>query len=431
MRAGTHAPHGRRGASILMLLGNNRFPHDPRVRREALALAEAGYDVTVVCRRDEGQPKRELVDGVQVRRYWNPLRPQRAAGVAFEWLWSAAACTSHMLRLVVRQGIDVVHAHNPPDTLVIAGVLARLLGKRYVFDHHDLSPEMYDAQAGGRGNPLVLGALRFLERASFRVASQVISTNESYARVAVERGGVQPERVAVVRNGPDPETSTPVAADSTLRARAETIIGYLGVIGPQDGVDHLIRAVAHLVHDYGRQSVLCVVVGRGESVPALERLAAELGVERYVWFTGHLREAEFAPILCAADVCVCPDPSNSYNDRSTMLKVMDYMALGRPVVAFDLPENRVTAGPAAVFVTPGDDAALARAIDSLMGDPERRRALGALGRRRVEEALGWSRSATRLLDVYERLLPPPADDAPPGSARHLAAVSPRSGGGIR
>jgi glycosyltransferase involved in cell wall biosynthesis len=394
-----------------MLLGNNRFPHDPRVRREAFALARAGYDVTVVCRRGPGQRRSEAVDGVAVRRYRNPWQPTGSAGVAAEWAWSTLGCFATSLGVLVRRGFDVVHAHNPPDTLGLVTSFYRLLGKRIVFDHHDLAPEMYEARAGGRPSAVVVRALRLLERLSCRAAHRVIATNGSYRAVEIERDGVEPARITVVRNGPELSERRPTEPDAALRARSGTIVGYLGVIGPQDGVDHLVRAVSHLVHDFGVPDALAVVIGRGESVPGLRRLAVELGIEDHVVFTGHLRDEEFAPLLCAADVCVVPDPRTPYNDRSTMLKLMDYMALGRPVVAFDLAEHRVTAGDAAVYVEPGDDFALARAVVELMRDPARRRELGVRGRERVEKELAWTHSVPHLLDTYRALLPAPLADS--------------------
>jgi glycosyltransferase involved in cell wall biosynthesis len=386
---------------ILMLLGNNRFPQDPRVRNEATALADAGYSVVVVCRRGEGQARRERVSGVDVRRFRSPF--QRGGGVGFvlEWMWSALACFAVSLRLSLRGGFDVVHAHNPPDTLVAVGAFHKLLRKRFVFDHHDLAAEMYLARSGEQGNALVVRVLRSLERLSCRLADHIIVTNESYRSWDAQIAGIPLSRITVVRNGPDPDRRAPVGADPVLRARAGTIIGYLGVMGRQDGVDHLLRAVWHLVHDLGRTDVLCIVIGRGDALPSLRRLAAELGIEDKVWFTGYVSEEQLIRYLCTADVCVDPDPSNPFNDRSTMLKMMDYMALGRPVVAFDLPEHRVTARSAALYVAPNDDLALARAVDELMENPERRRTMGEAGRTRVEQELAWRHSVPHLLRVYE------------------------------
>jgi glycosyltransferase involved in cell wall biosynthesis len=387
-----------------MLLGNNRFPQDPRVRREAEVLQRAGYDVTVICRRGEGQPRAELVDGVTVLRYWNPWQPTGSTGVALEWAWSTLGCLALSLGVLLRRGFDVVHAHNPPDLLVVVTGVYRLLGKRVVFDHHDLAPEMYEARSGRGSRAFVAWVLRRLEWLSCRVAHHVIATNGSYRAVEIERDGVAPDCITIVRNGPGLAEQAPAEPDPELRARSGTIVGYLGVIGPQDGLDHLLRAMRHLVYDLGVGDALAVIIGRGESIPMLRRLATDLDIERNVEFTGHLRADEFAPLLCTADICVVPDPRTPYNDRSTMLKLMDYMALGRPVVAFDLTEHRVTAGDAAVYVEPGDDLALARAIVELMNDPDRRLQLGKRGRHRVETSLAWEHSAPQLLHAYATVL---------------------------
>ena len=416
-----------------MLIGNNPYPQDPRVRREALALRDAGYDVAVVCRSVRGQPQRETVDGVRVYRYPRPLRPRGLLTFAFHYAYSTLAALALSVQAFRERPFDVVHAHNPPDTLALVGGLYKLLGRRFVYDHHDLAPEMYAARSSGAGNPLVYKALVLLEKLSCRFADHVIATNESYRAMELERGNVAPERITVVRNGPGIESISSVDPDAELRARAGTLIGFLGVMGYQDGVDHLLRAVHHLVHDLGRKDTLCVLIGTGDARPDLQNLARELGIQDHTWFTGFIPMRDVLRYLATVDVCVDPDPSTPFSDRSTMIKMMDYMAVGKPIVAFDLPENRFTAGEAALYVPPDEDLELARGIAALMDDPERRLRMGAFGRRRIETTLAWAKSVPNLLEAYRAVtnVAPARARALRGRRRGPAALGARSAGSDR
>ena len=337
------------GSRVLMLLENNPYPQDGRVRREAASLSRAGYDVTVIAPAKKGQPKQDLVDGVRVCRYPAPKERDGFLGYALEYGYAMLAGWVLTLYVFVRFGFDVIHAHNPPDTYVAIAAPYKLFGKRFVFDHHDLSPEMYDARFMDGSNALVHRVLQWFEKLTFRFADRVISTNESYKEIAIERGGVPSERIAVVRNGPDLDRVRAVAPDSALRAKAGTIIGYVGIMGYQDGVDYLIRALGHLVTDLRRNDVFCFIVGEGGAVPSLKALVAELGLGEHVWFTGRISDEDLMRYLSAADICVDPDPFNPFNDRSTMIKMSEYMAVGKPIVAFDLREHRRTAADAARF----------------------------------------------------------------------------------
>jgi glycosyltransferase involved in cell wall biosynthesis len=386
-----------------MLLANNPYPHDPRVRRESLGLAAAGYEVAVICPAQRGQPARESSAGVAVYRYRRPPRRRGSFGYVVDYAYAALAALVLSARVLREHGFDVVHAHNPPDTLALVGGLYKLIGKRFVYDHHDLAPEMYDARTGGEGNRLLYSGLLLLEKLSCRLADHVIATNESYRAIAIERGKVAPERVTVVRNGPGIGELDAARPDAELRARAQTIVGYLGVMGYQDGVEHLLKAIHHLVYDLDRPDTLGVLIGKGDAREELQRLASELALDEHVWFTGFIPMTDVVRYLATADVCVDPDPSNPFTDRSTMIKVMDYMALGRPIVAFDLPENRFTAQDAALYAPPNDDFELALAIHTLMDDPERRAEMGSFGRRRIETELAWRHSMPRLQAAYDAL----------------------------
>jgi glycosyltransferase involved in cell wall biosynthesis len=388
----------------LMLLGNNPFPQDERVAREAYSLVKAGYVVTVVCPRAAGQPRRECWRRVQVYRYRRPPDPQGTLGYALEYVQATLAALGLSIRVAAGGGFDLLHAHNPPDTYWLLAALYKPFGKRFLYDHHDLSPEMYAARFSKRPSPALRSMLTLLEKLSYRFADHVIATNESYRKVAIERGGMAPEQVTVVRNGPDLERVHPVDPDPELRARAGTILGYVGVMGYQDGLDHLLRALRHLVHDLGRTDMLAVLIGKGDARDEMQRLAHELELDQHVWFTGRISDEDLLRYLCTADICLDPDPSNPFTDRSTMIKMAEYMALGKPIVAFDLPEHRVTAEEAAVYVRPNDELEFARAIAALIDDPERRALMGAIGRERVAEKLQWDLSVPALIEAYERVL---------------------------
>jgi glycosyltransferase involved in cell wall biosynthesis len=387
-----------------MLLENNPYPQDGRVRGEATALTAAGYRVTIVCPAAQGQRWRERLDGVGIYRFPAPPKADSPFGYMLEYAYAMSAAFILSLIALVSEGFDVVHAHNPPDTFFVLGAFYKLLGKRFVFDHHDLSPEMYDARFDGRRRPLVRTLLLLCEWFSCRLADRVIATNHSYKVVEMDRGRVPEERITVVRNGPTLETFQPGEPLTDLKRDGRTIIGYAGVMGRQDGVEYLLRALGHLRADLGRSNFLCVLVGAGDGFADLQRLALDLGLGNHVWFAGWRGHDEVAHFLTAADICVAPEPSNPYTDRSTMIKLMEYMACQKPIVAFDLPEHRVTAQQAAIYVRPNDELEFARAVAVLIDDPERRLAMGSFGRGRVENELAWGYSVVHLLEAYRSLL---------------------------
>jgi glycosyltransferase involved in cell wall biosynthesis len=397
--------------SVLMLLENNPYPQDGRVRREAVALTKAGFSVTVIAPASRLQPKSEVIDSVTVRRYRATSEPRGSAGYVIEYGYSIAVALVSSIRIFARSGFAVIHAHNPPDLFFLIGWLFKPFGVQFVFDHHDLSPEMYEVRFPGGARAMVKRVLLFAERRSLRTANRVISTNESYASIAVGRGSIDRSRVVVVRNGPDTERVRVVPPDPETRAKAPYILGYLGEMAPHDGVDHLIRGLAHLVQDRQRHDFHCVLMGGGNQVDRLKSLAVELEVDSYTSFLGHVGDADMLmSYLSATDICVTPDPKNAYTDNSTTVKTAEYMALGKPVVAFDLRENRRTAGDAALYATPNDDADLAAKIETLMDDSQLRDTLGTEGRRRVESELAWRYQAEKLVAVYIDLLGRPDDE---------------------
>jgi glycosyltransferase involved in cell wall biosynthesis len=305
--------------------------------------------------------------------------------------------------VLLREGFDIIHVHNPPDTFVFIAAFYKLLGKRFVYDHHDLAPELYYARFGGTGNPLIYNVLILLEKLSCQLADRVIATNQSYKTVEVRRGHVPEERITVVRNGPDLNLVRPMEPYPNLRQRGRTIINYVGRTASQDGVDYLLRALRHLICALDRTDFFCVIVGSGDALPDLQSLAEQLGLADHVLFTGWLEHAEAIRYISTADICVAPEPSNPYSDRSTTIKMMEYMALNKPIVAFDLPEHRVTAQEAAVYARPSDELDFARQIALLMDNPEQRKRMGYIGRERVETELAWPHQEKHLLEAYEAL----------------------------
>ena len=386
---------------VLMLLQNNYFPLDQRPYAEAATLTSAGYRVTIVAPRRRGQPWHEKIGGVLVYRF--PVaKAASAPGYLWEYGVSLVAMFLLSLWVLVRHGFDVVHAHNPPDILVLIAIFYKAMGKRFVFDHHDLSPELYAARFGKNGLGPVYRALVWFERLSCRVADHVIATNQSYRAIEMERSSVASEKITVVRNGPDLKRLRRVPADPQLRQKAKTILAYVGIMGPQDGVDYLLRALHHLIRDFGRRDFYCVLMGSGDAMNSLQTQANKLGLNDYVWFTGYVSEG-LARYLSTADIAVAPDPSNPFNDHSTMIKIMEYMAMGMPTVAFALPESRATAGDAALYARPNDERDFAGKIATLMDDPARCEEMGRRGRQRVEQELAWPHQSSHLLEAYASL----------------------------
>jgi glycosyltransferase involved in cell wall biosynthesis len=407
--------HGRgRGAGrprrVLIVVQNLPVPFDRRVWLEATTLARAGYQVSVISPKAKGfNASFEVLEDVHIYRYGLPVDAQGALGFVAEFLWCFARTAMKSVRVAVRgRGFDVLHVCNPPETYWLLGRFWKLFGKRFLFDHHDLSPEMYQVKFDSAGGSALTG-LRFLERQTFRAADLVITTNESHKRIAAERGGVAPDDVYVVRSGPDLARLTVYPPDPAWRRGKRHLIAYLGEICKQDGVDHLVRAVKLLRDELGRDDVHCVLVGGGPHQPAIKAYAEEIGVAEDCTFTGRVSDDDLCRILSSADVGVDPDPKNDWSDKSTMNKIMEYMFFGLPIVAYDLTEARVSAGGAALFTEPNDERALAAGIAELLDDPERRREMGQGGRERVRKELAWEHSAPVLLAAYDRLWPVAAE----------------------
>jgi glycosyltransferase involved in cell wall biosynthesis len=422
---------------VLMVVENFSVPSDRRVWPECLALRDAGFEVEVICPQgadgEDAEPFEER-EGVPIFRY--SVRPSDGSllGYGREYLGAVWQILALARRRTRRRPFDVVHAANPPDLLLPALWPLKRQGARFVFDHHDLSPELYATRFGARRQ--VLNALRLAERLSFALADVVLATNESYRRIAIERGRMHPHDVFVVRNGPDARRFAPRPAEPALKRGHRYLLSYVGLIEPQDGVDLAIQALALLRRR--RSDWHAVFVGSGGGLSDAEALTGELGLDEVVEFTGFVADRErVLQILASSDVCLSPEPKNAFNDASTLIKVAEYMAMERPVVAFELTETRVTAGKAAMYAAPNDPASFANCIEAVLDDPVRRARMGAVGRARVTRGLSWGHSRQALLDAYAQLLDRRAKasaaaasgGAPSGFGGGKAARGPVSGAG--
>ncbi|MFP4312530.1 MAG: glycosyltransferase family 4 protein [Nitriliruptoraceae bacterium] len=402
--AADRAGKPRDARRIVILLENLPLARDARVRRECRALLDAGYQVSVICPRGEDERVARTLPEVRLHTFRPAPEGTGVVGYVREYLVASVAMAALLAKVAATEGVDAIQACNPPDVFFVHAAPFRLAGRPFVFDHHDLSPELFTARSGRRG--VLRWILEQLERLTLRTADHVIATNDSVREVALRRGGKRPEDVTVVRNGPELSRARPAPASKAVAvpAEAEHLLVWLGVMGPDDGVDVALRAVAHLVHDVGRRDVHAAFLGDGEWAGRLRGLAAKLDIEPYVTFTGWVEADTIAAYLGRGTLGLAPDPAGPRADRATMMKVMDYLAAGLPVVAFDVRETRISAGEAGVYVTDDDPAAYGQAIAALLDDPDRRRAMADVGRRRIEESLAWEHQAPAYVGVYDQLL---------------------------
>jgi glycosyltransferase involved in cell wall biosynthesis len=370
---------------------------------EAVTLASAGYAVTVISPQKFWPKRHERLEGVSIYRFPCPSLPG-AIGHLLEY--AIALTETFILTWVVhfREGFDVIHAANPPDFFYLIGRIFKWFGKKFIFDHHDLVPEACLVRWSGINLRITYAIARWTEQATFRTADVVITTNQSYRRVAIERGHVDPKRIFVVRSAIRKTDFREGRERPELRRGRRYLVCFVGTIGPNDGLDLLLTAFHHLVVDRSRKDVQLTVVGGGDVLPDIVRLSVRLGLAEFVEFTGHLSDNRaVADYLVTADICVEPAPKNQFNDRCTMNKVVEYMAMGKPVVAFDLDEVRDTAQGAAIYVPSNDPVEFGEQILWLLESPEERRRMGAEGVKRFNEVLAWEFQSEILLDAYAYL----------------------------
>ena len=388
---------------ILIVVENLPVPLDRRVWLEATTLVDAGYEVSVICPMGRGWTKPyEVIQGVHIYRHSEP--PEAHSG-AIAYAREYGHALWHWFRLARKvrreRGFDVIQGCNPPDLIFLLAWWHRLRGVRYMFDHHDVCPELFEAKFGKRG--LLYTIMLVWERLTFATASVSIATNESFRAIALRRGRMAPEDVFVVRSAPRIESFLPGPGAAVHRKGAATVMGYVGVIGQQEGMDLLVAAADHLIRKLDQRDVHFVIVGFGPQVPEVQRDVKARGLERYFTFTGALYGEAMLEVLNSIDIGVSPDPKNAMNDISTMNKVMEYMTLQKPVVQFDLTEGRASAGEASLYARENDPVDFAAQIARLIADPALRVEMGRQGRARVLERLSWTHSVPQLLGAYDRL----------------------------
>lgn len=393
-----------RRTNVLIIVENLPVPFDRRVWMEATTLQDAGYGVYVICPKGKGfSADYEVIDGIHIYRHPLPEEGRGALSYLKEYYY-ALRWEFRLAKQIWRDsgGFDIVHICNPPDLLFAVALRYKLTrGAKVIFDHHDLSPELYEAKYGKKG--LFHWILLLLERITFAVADIVISTNQSYRVIALERGKKDPDKVVVVRSAPDLNRFKRREPSRDYRQGARFLVGYVGVMGEQEGIDLLLRAISIIVHEHNRQDIRFMLIGTGPVLDDMKVLVRQLGVDSYVEFTGRVSDEELLERLSACDIGVNPDPKNPFNDKSTMNKVLEYMALGLPIVQFDVIEGRQSAGEASMYAVPNDESDFAARIIELLDTPDRRRTMGLIGRRRMEEQLQWDKQAPELLKAYAAL----------------------------
>lgn len=390
------------GKKVLIIVENLPSPFDRRVWQEATALRDNGALVSIICPKGKGYEKKfEIIDEIAIYRHSLPKEADGALGYLAEY--TAALFMEFVLALKVlfTRGFDVIHACNPPDLIYLVALPFKLLGKKFLFDHHDINPELYEAKFGRKD--FMYRMMLFFERRTFKSARVTIATNESYKKIAMERGGKKEEDVFVVRSGPSLERMKIIPPVEALKKGRRYLVGYVGVIGKQEGLDYLINAARHIVKEQKRQDVHFICVGGGTELGNIKALAAEKGVEEYFTFTGRVPDQQLLEALNTADVCVNPDEYNEMNRKSTMNKIMEYMALAKPIVQFDMEEGRFSAQEASLYARPNDSRDMAEKILLLLDDPEKRERMGAFGYERVKNELEWKYEKENLYRAYRRL----------------------------
>jgi glycosyltransferase involved in cell wall biosynthesis len=388
---------------VLIIVENLPVPFDRRVWSEATTLSRHGYEVAIICPKGPSATASfEIIEGIAVYLHWLPKEGRGLPGYLAEY--SVALFWEFLLSLKIlgRRGFDVIHACNPPDLIFLIGAFHKFLfGKSFIFDQHDINPELYEAKFGRRG--LLWRAMVLLERLTFALADVSIATNQSYRTIAIERGRMKPDRVFVVRSGPSLSRVRSLPPDPFWKKGRKFLVGYVGVIGKQEGIDLLLESIKHIRRTRNRDDVQFVIVGSGPELEGVKKLATALELDDFVTFTGRVDDATLFTVLSTADVCVNPDRPNAMNDKSTMNKIMEYMALGKPIVQFDLTEGRVSADEASLYVKNTDTAEFGDKILELVDDPARRGRMDAFGRKRIYGELAWDHEVAKLLSAYEKV----------------------------
>ncbi|WP_095587772.1 glycosyltransferase family 4 protein [Actibacterium ureilyticum] len=390
------------GRKVLIIVENLPLPFDRRVWHECRTLTAAGAQVSVICPTGKGyEAPYEEIEGVHIYRHNLPVDAKGAAGYLLEY----SAALFHEMRLAIKvamkHGFDTIQGCNPPDLIFLVAWPFKLFGKRYIFDHHDINPELYEAKFNRRD--FFWRLMKWCERRNFRAADVVISTNNSYRDIALTRGGKAPQDVFVVRSGPDLTRLTVMPPNPKWKNGRAHMVGYVGVMGDQEGLDLLLESARDLVHERGRD-IQFVLVGGGPALDDLKRMAADMKLTDHVTFTGRAPDADLFEVLSTADVCVNPDRVNPMNDKSTMNKILEYMAFSKPIVQYEVAEGRFSAQEASLYATPNDTTDMADKIAALLDDPDRCAEMGVFGRNRVETELSWDHQVDILIAAYQRVM---------------------------
>lgn len=384
---------------VLIIVENLPLPFDRRVWQEATTLRNAGFQVSIICPTGKGYEKRyEVIDDIHIYRHPLPFEADGALGYVFEY--STALFWEFVLawRIQFTRGFDVIHACNPPDLIFIVALFFKMIGKKFIFDHHDINPELYEAKFGKRD--FFYRMMLLFERLTFKTADVSIATNQSYKEIAIRRGGMDKDKVFVVRSGPSLERLKIIPPVPDLKNGRQFLVGYVGVMGKQEGIDYLLEAVNYIVHTLKRTDIQFGLVGGGTEIENLKHMADQLGVREYVTFTGRVPDQALLEMLNTADICVNPDIANEMNDKSTMNKIMEYMALGKPIVQFDLTEGKVSAQGASLYAEKNNATDLAEKIVYLLSNPAVMKEMSEIGKYRVINELEWQHEEPKLLAAY-------------------------------
>jgi len=391
-----------KGKRILIIVENLPSPFDRRVWQESTALRDKGATVSIICPTGKGCEKKfELIDDIAIYRYNLPFEADGALGYLLEYSAAFFWQMYFSLKVMFTRGIDVIHACNPPDLIYLVAIPFKLLGKKFLFDHHDINPELYIAKFGRKD--FFYKLMLFFERSTFKAADVCIATNNSYLKIALERGGKNPDDVFVVRSGPSLDRLKIIDPVNSLKKGKKFLIGYIGVIGKQEGLNYLVDACKFMVKQKNRKDVHFICVGGGTEWQNVVDYSIKQKVDEFFTFTGRIPDSEMLKALNTADICVNPDEYNEMNDKSTMNKIMEYMALGKPIVQFDLTEGRFSAQEASVYAKPNDPKDMAEKILELLDNPEKRKQMGEFGYDRVKNILEWSYEKENLYKAYRKV----------------------------
>lgn len=388
---------------VLIIVENLPVPFDRRVWQEAIALKDNGYFVTIICPAMKGYTKKyELIDGIPIYRHPLPIEGSGAVGYFIEYSSALYYQFTLSLKIFFKTGFDVIHACNPPDNIfIIGGFFKIFFGTKFLFDHHDINPELYLAKF--KKKDLFYKIMLLWEKFTFKTADISIATNESYKRIAIKRGGMKPDKVFIVRSGPDLKRTKNMPENIKWKKDKEFLVGYVGVMGAQEGLDYLLQGISFLVHKLKRYNIHFILVGGGTELESLKNMAKDLNIENYITFTGRVPDETLMEILSTADVCVNPDIVNEMNDKSTMNKIMEYMALGKPIVQFEMTEGRFSAENASLYAEPNNYKSLIKKIIEVLDNPEMGKKMGNYGRTRVVSMLQWKHEIPELLAAYKAL----------------------------